>query len=55
MNQLNVSIKVKLFNVMGRNINKQTQISGPDFSNKVFFPAISTFIDNYIWQFCMFT
>jgi len=38
--QLTVSIVVKpfnCFNAMGRNVNKQSQICGPDIFNKCFF------------------
>jgi len=38
--QLNVSISVNLFNsfnVIGRNVNKQSQICGPHFFNNLFF------------------
>ena len=39
-------IVFNFFNVMGQNIYKQSQIWGPN---------ILTCIDNYIWQFLMFT
>ena len=41
--QLRVSIVVKLFNsfdAMGRNVNKQSQICGPDILNKHIFSVI---------------
>jgi len=41
--QLRVSIVVKLFNcfdAMGRNVNKQSQICGPDIFNKLIFSVI---------------
>ena len=45
--QLKVSIVVKLFNrfnAMGRNINKQSQICGPHFFNKVHFSVIFYYV-----------
>ena len=41
--QLRVSIVVKLFNsfdAMGQNVNKQSQICGPDIFNKYIFSVI---------------
>ena len=59
LSQLRVSIVVKPFNcfdVMGRNVNKQSQICGPDIFNKyIFFCNIFTRMNNYIWQFLIFT
>jgi len=41
---------------MGRNVNKQSQVCGPDIFNKyIFFCIIFTCMDNYIWQFLIFT
>jgi len=57
--QPNVSIEIKIFNsfnVMGQNMHKHCQICGPHFFNKVVFVCnILTCMDNYIWQFLMFT
>ena len=40
---------------MGRNVNKQSQICGPDIFNKYIFCNIFTCMNNYIWQFLIFT
>ena len=57
--QLRVSIVVKPFNffdAMGRNVNKQSQICGPDIFNKyICFCIVFTCTNNYIWQFLKFT
>ena len=57
--QLSLSIEVKPFNcfdAMGRNVNKQSQICGPDiFTNTYFLHNIFTWMNNYIWQFLIFT
>ena len=56
--QLRLSIVVKQFNcfdVMGRNVNKQSPICGPDIFNKYIFCNIFTCMNNYIWQFLIFT
>jgi len=57
--QLRVSIVVKLtncFDAMDRNVNKQSQICGPDIFNKFIFSVISfACMDNYIWQFLIYT
>jgi len=56
LRKLNLSIEVKLFNcfnIMDRNINKQSQMCGPQFST-FFFCFILTCTDNNIWQFLIF-
>jgi len=42
---------------MGRNVglNKQSQICGPDIFNQYIFLYFFTCINNYIWQFLIFT
>jgi len=55
--QLKIWIKVKLFNyfnVMGRTINKQSQICGPHFQQSRLFCTILICMDNYFWQFFIF-
>ena len=37
---------------MGRNVNKQIQVCGPDIFNEYMF---FTCMNNYIWQFLIFT
>ena len=56
--QLNKLIEVKpfiCFNVMGWNINKRSQICGRLFQQSRYFCYILTCMDNYIWQFLIFT
>jgi len=58
--QLSVTIVVKLFNcfdAMGRNVNKQSRICRLQIFNKFIFSVIHIFtcMNNYIWQFVIFT
>jgi len=52
-------IVVKLvycFDAMGRNVNKQSRIWGPQIFNKfILFCNIFTCMDNFIWQFLILT
>jgi len=58
--QLRVMIVVKLFDcfdaAVGRNINKRSRICGPPIVIKLIFSVILlTCMDNYIWQFLIYT
>ena len=56
--QLRISIVVKLFNcfdAMGRNVNKQNRMWATYFQQIHFFCNILTCMNNFIWQFLIFT
>jgi len=56
--QPKVLVVIELFNgfdAMGRNVNKQRRICITHFLQIHFFCNIITFMDNYIWQFLIFT